>query len=150
MTGLDLIEGQKIIIENCEYSVSEIIKRDIMKNHEERIHYFTYELKSSNNNVTHAALDYLADDNLIFHLTKKTNAKINEDFIEIDSDKYSIVKIRDEIYIDAVDGDLREAKCYDVSSDKTGLTPSELHIHRDNNQIFYLTLNLKKDEVLIK
>jgi len=149
MAGLNLIEGQKIVIEKKDYIVSEIIKRDVMKNHDERVNYYTYELKSDDSNVTHAALDYLRDDELIFHLTKKVKAKISEDSIEIERNKYSIVRATDEIYIDPVDGDLREAKCYHVKSERTGHAPSELHIKEGNEEIFYLTLNLKKDEVLI-
>lgn len=146
MAGLDLIEGQKIIIEKVRYIVSEIIKRKI----DESIIYYTYELKSDDSSITHAALDYISDKKLIFHLTKKVKSKINEDFVEIDSEKYSIVRATDEIYIDPIDGDLKDAKLYYVGSGKTGETPSELHIHGENQEVFYLTLNLQKNEVLIE
>jgi hypothetical protein len=144
--SMKLKKGQTIEIERENFTITEIAKHY----HEEGETiktYYSYSLSSENPDVTHAEIDDYHSGNFIFHITKKVKSNIENLDIHIGNNKYLIAKEKDEIFIDPLNGDLQDAKCYEVVGCKTGMVPSELHILPDGTEIFYLTMKLKKEDL---
>lgn len=142
---MKLKENDKIEINSVEFLIKEV--RDINFTHDKNNRtYFTYLLSSKNKNITDASLDYISDNNIIFHLTKKVDSEIKENKVLIDSDSYEILNHEVGIFMDY--GEHKDVHEYKLKSKKDELL--ELHILPNNTQILYLNKKITSNEVIIK
>jgi len=128
-------ENDKIEIDNEIFSVSSVHKTKFTHTKTKKT-YYTYALKSKNKNITQSSLDYISDNNLIFHLTKKVKSIIEKNKIFADSIYYEILSHETCIFMDY--GEEKEVEEYKLKGNFDGIIPSELHILPDNTQILYL------------
>jgi len=136
-------KSQKLEIDGEIFTVTSI--RDINFTHDENNKtYYTYLLSSENENITNASINYISDDKVIFHLTKKVKSIIKEKEVLIKNETYKILIHNVGIFMDY--GEHKDVHEYKLKSNLGELC--ELHILPDNAQILYLNKKITLDDVI--